>query len=168
MATRVLLGDEGELYGLHHERLTHVVARCVDGSRALIEDACSFAWSQLLCHQPERRPELFGWLCTVAIREGWRLSRLERRDGRLDVEICGCDGPVAMVESVEDRRASLARQLEARAALVRVGELDPRKRRVLALQVAGFSHNEIAALTGDTLRTVERQIRRARARVRIS
>ena len=52
MATDGRRGDEEALYRLHHERLVRVVRRRVGGSHALIEDACSFAWTQLLCHQP--------------------------------------------------------------------------------------------------------------------
>lgn len=165
MATDLQLGDEAELYRVHHERLVRVVRRCVGGSDALVEDACSFAWTQLLCHQPERRPELFGWLCTVAIHEAYRLSGRERRDERLDVHV---GVALSRAELVEDLRASLECQIEARAALARVAELCPRQRELFALQVAGLSYSEIAAATGDSVRTVDRQLRRAHERVRWS
>ena len=166
MATDTKRGDEAELYRLHHERLERVVRRCVGGSHALIEDACSFAWLQLLAKQPERGPDLFGWLCTVAIHEGYRLSRLERRQDRLDVGAGRGDGTLLRAELVEDLRACLERQQEARAALGRVGELCPRQRELCALQVAGLSYREIADLTGDSTRTVDRQLTRAHERVR--
>jgi RNA polymerase sigma factor (sigma-70 family) len=160
-------GDEAALYRLHHERLVRVVRRRVGGSPALIEDACSFAWTQLLCHQPPRQPELFGWLCTVAIHEAHRLSRLERRDDRLDIRVAGRgDGTLVRAESVEDTRASIEHQLQARAALARVAQLCPRERELFALQIAGLSYQEIAAATGDSVRTVDRQLRRAHAHVR--
>lgn len=169
MATDRRLGDEAELYRLHHERLVRVVRRCVGGSHALIEDACSFAWTQLLCHQPERRPELFGWLCTVAIHEAYRLSGLERRDERLDVCVADRGGAaLSRAELVEDLRASLERQLDACAALTLVAELCSRQRELFALQVAGLSYREIAAATGDSVRTVDRQLRRAHEHIRWS
>ena len=166
MATDLQRGDEAELYRLHHERLERVVRRCVDGSHALIEDACSFAWAQLVCHQPERRPELFGWLCTVAVHEAYRLSGLERRDDRLDARVGPRGGVLSRAEMVEDLRSSLERQQEARAALARVAELCPRQREMFTLQVAGLSYQEIAAATGDSVRTVDRQLRRAHERIR--
>ncbi len=169
MATKLQLGDEEELYRLHHESLVRVVRRRVGGSDALIEDACSFAWTQLLCHQPERRPELFGWLCTVAIHEAYRLSDVERRDDRLDVRIAGRGhGVASRAESVEDLRAGLEGQLEARTALSRVAKLCPRQRKLFGLQIAGLSYRQIATVTGDSVRTVDRQLRRAHARVRSS
>ncbi len=108
MATDPKHGDEAELYRLHHGRLLRVVRRCVGGSHALIEDACSFAWLQLLAKQPERGPDLLGWLCTVAIHEGYRLSRLERRQDRLDVGAGRGDGALFRAELVEDLRACLS------------------------------------------------------------
>jgi DNA-directed RNA polymerase specialized sigma24 family protein len=95
-ATRsvVLLGDEAELYRLHHRALVRVVARSlvrvvarsVNASRELIEDACQTAWSILLRRQPDREC-VFAWLRTVAIHEAYRLSRVERRDARLDATV---------------------------------------------------------------------------------
>jgi len=129
VATDLKRGDEAELYRLHHERLERVVRRCVSGSHALIEDACSFAWLQLLAKQPERGPDLLGWLCTVAIHEGYRLSRLERRQDRLDVGAGRGDGVLFRAELVEDLRACLERQQAARAALARrsgAGSTPPR------------------------------------------
>lgn len=159
--------EEEELYRLHHERLARVVRRCVGGPHALIEDACSFAWTQLLCHKPERRPQLFGWLCTVAIHEAYRLSRLDRREDPLDVRVAGRGGdPLFRVELIEDPRAPVEFQLEARTALACVAELCPRQRDLFALQIAGLSYREIAAATGDSVRTVDRQLRRAHERVR--
>ncbi len=161
----VLRGDESDLFRLHHANLLRAVRRAVRASDALIEDACGFAWEQLMACQPERQETLFSWLRTVAVREAWRLSSVERRpahweQGRAD----GDSGP----ERIEDRGPSLDRQLEARCALERVGELPPRQRRLFALQVAGLSYREVAAVTGDSVRTVDRQLRRAHAEVRAS
>jgi len=161
----VLRGDESDLFRLHHADLLTAVRRAVRASDALIEDACGFAWEQLMACQPERQETLFSWLRTVAVREAWRLSSVERRpahweQGRAD----GDSGP----ERIEDRGPSLDRQLEARCALERVGELPPRQRHLFALQVAGLSYQEVAAVTGDSVRTVDRQLRRAHAEVRAS
>ena len=158
-------GDESDLFRLHHADLLTAVRRAVCASDALIEDACAFAWEQLMACQPERQETLFGWLRTVAVREAWRLSSVERRPAHWDQRrVDGDSGP----ERIEDRGPSLDRQVEARGALERVGELPPRQRHLFALQVAGLSYREVAAVTGDSVRTVDRQLRRAHAEVRAS
>ncbi len=134
-------------------------------SDALVEDACGFAWEQLFACQPEGQETLFGWLRTVAVREAWRLSSLERRPAHW--EQLRVDGDSSL-EGIEDRGRSLDRQVEARWALEQVGELPPRQRRLFALQLAGLSYREVAALTGDSVRTVDRQLRRAHAEVRVN
>lgn len=154
------LGDEAELYRRHHRELVRSVARSVTASRELIEDACQTAWLILLRRQPDR-DRVFGWLRTVAIHEAYRLSGVERRDAPVS--------PGAAIfghEHGADPRSSLDRQLEARLALARVGELPARQRRLFALQIAGLTYAQTAAVTGDSVRTVDRQLRRAHARVR--
>lgn len=90
-----------------NERLVRVVGTVVGASEALIEDACAFAWMQLVGCQPERATA-FAWLRTVAIREAWRLSRVERREARLDAPAGDQDGEsVSLVELVADRGASV-------------------------------------------------------------
>src|SRR5215213_1609955 len=121
-------GDEAELYLLHHDRLVRAVARMVNAPAALIEDACQTAWLILLRRQPDRE-RVFGWLRTVAIHEAYRLSGLERRDARLDAPV-SADAAICLSERVEDPRACLDHQLEARFALARVAELQPRQRRL--------------------------------------
>jgi hypothetical protein len=88
----------------------------------------------LLAKQPERGPGLLGWLCTVAIREGYRLSGLERWHDRLDVHAGRSGRGAVRAELVEDLRACLERQQAARAALARVAALGPRHRELFALQ----------------------------------
>ena len=154
-------GDEAELYRRHHRALVRSVARSVTASRELIEDACQTAWLILLRRQPDRE-RVFGWLRTVAIYEAYRLSAIERRDVRLDA-IGSVDGGPQLVA---DRRACIDGHLDARLALARVAELPARQRRLFALQLAGLSYAEAAVVTGDSVRTVDRQLRRAHARMR--
>jgi RNA polymerase sigma factor (sigma-70 family) len=153
-------GDEAELYRRYQRQLVHAVARSVNAPRELIEDACQTAWLILLCRQPDR-DRVFGWLRTVAIHEAYRLSGVERRDAPVSP-----GAAVVWADGVADGRACLDRQLEARLALARVAELAPRQRRLFALQIAGLSYAQTAAVTGDSVRTVDRQLRRAHARVR--
>lgn len=165
MASDLHRGDEAEFYRLHHDKLVRAVARSVNAPRALIEDACQSAWVIFLRRQPECETA-FAWLRTVAVHEAYRLSRVERRDVRLDALVSKDGGATVGQELVEDQRACLDRQLEVRLAFARVAELSPRQRRLFALQIAGHSYEETAALTGDSVRTVDRQLRRAHARVR--
>lgn len=140
-----LRGDEQELFRSLSKRLLRSVGRAVNAPEAIVEEACAFAWQRLIECQPERTERIFAWLRKVAIHEVWRLCRRERVAVRLD-EPAGPDGDgagIAVHELIADDRTGLEAKLEAREALERV-----------------------AALTGDSVRTVDRQLRRAHARVR--
>jgi DNA-directed RNA polymerase specialized sigma24 family protein len=157
-------GDETRLFDDHHDRLLRSVRRAINASDALIEDACSFAWVQLLRRQPDRGPMLFGWLRTTAIREAYHLSGLERRDATLDErQTPGSgeerDGLVANASDLDTR-------LEAMHALHLLAELPERQRRYLALFIAGYRYQEIVRLTGATYTNVNKHLTRARANVR--
>ena len=152
-----LLGDEAELFGQHNEHLVRSVRHAVVASDALIEDACSFAWMQLMRCQP-RRETAFAWLRMVAIREAWALSRRERRALSLDEPGEGDDnGLVDMVAGVD-----LDATVEAREALRCVAALRPLHRRTFARYLAGLSYEEIAQETGQTWRQVSRHLTRSR------
>jgi DNA-directed RNA polymerase specialized sigma24 family protein len=63
--------EEAQLFEQHAGRLEAVVSRRVRTSPANVEDACGFAWLQLV----RRRHVAFAWLCTTAIREAMALDR---------------------------------------------------------------------------------------------
>lgn len=154
-------GDEDELYRRHHRHLLRAVASVVRAPDALIEDACQMAWMTLLRHQPDR-DHAFGWLRRVAINEAYRLSAITRREPSYD--------PTAtLAVLVNEDGESFDRHLEAREALSILARLPDRQRRDLTLLAAGYSYNEIQALTGDrTWTNVNKTLRRARARVRLA
>ena len=84
--TRALVpqrGDEAKLYQRHHRALLIAVSHAINGSGALIEDACQTAWTILLRRQPNRA-SVFAWLYVVAIHEAYRLSAIERRELHLE------------------------------------------------------------------------------------
>ena len=156
-AVRTLRGDEAELYREHHEELRRAVRRAVRGPDACVDDACSFAWLQLLRLQPDRQT-VFGWLRTVAIHEAWELVRREGRDGHLELvpdwdELWGTDGAVD-------------RTLAAREALRTLAALPERQRRYLTLLVAGYSYDDITRLCNATYTNVNKHLARARRNVR--
>ncbi|HEX2104206.1 MAG TPA: sigma-70 family RNA polymerase sigma factor [Solirubrobacteraceae bacterium] len=106
----------------------------------VIEDACAFAWLELIARQPERT-SIIGWLRVVAWREAIRrrTASLDRR--RADPPASGAG----------------LRAAEAKDALRGVAPLPSRERAVLTLQVAGHSHREIGEQLAMTPRTVERR-----------
>ena len=68
---------EAELFRRHHERLVRALVGRLRIPREVAEDACSFAWLQLLRCRPE--PErVAAWLYTVAKHEA--LALLRRRE----------------------------------------------------------------------------------------
>ena len=155
-------GDEDQLYRRHHRDLTRAVARVVDATPELIEDACQNAWAILLRHQPERGA-IFAWLRVVAVHEAYRLSAIERRDAHLEAIATAVNW-----EEVISDRAAIDNALEAREALRVVAELPPRQRDDLTLFVAGYSYREIAELTaGRTFTNVNKHLARARACIRL-
>lgn len=159
-----LRGDEQGLFVNLSRRLVRSVGRAVSAPETVVEEACAFAWQRLVECQPRRSERIFAWLRTVAIREAWRLARRERVCLRLDEP--AREGAMALHELIADRRSSLDVRLEAVAALELVASLPPRQRRLLSLQLAGFSYAETASITGDSLRTVDRQLQRAHRRMR--
>jgi DNA-directed RNA polymerase specialized sigma24 family protein len=110
---------------------------------------------------PWRRPRpewrVFGWLARVGEREAWRLVAKDESH------------PVG---DARDHAAFIAgpRTLEElaleRDQLSLVERLPERKRRILVLHSVGYSYEEVGAITGDTPRTVERQLRRAKRLLR--
>jgi RNA polymerase sigma factor (sigma-70 family) len=131
-----LCGDEAELFAAHHATLRARVCRYVHTSASNVDDACSFAWLQLVRRQPRRRPSVLPWLTTVAINEARRLDRTERR--RAPLEAAGEPSTASTTLSHE----------QAREALEVVASLPPRQRQLVGLHAAGFTYHEIAWLSG--------------------
>ncbi len=146
-----------ELFEQHANRLLAAVGATVRTSPVNVEDACAFAWLQLVRYQPERR-SAFGWLLTTAIREAIKLDRGGRRVVDLDRL---ADHPVP------DPRQELDHRLETLAARQGIEEarLRPRERRLIALRAIGYSRAQMAELTGDSHRTLDRQLGRAQRKL---
>jgi DNA-directed RNA polymerase specialized sigma24 family protein len=162
--TRALVpqrGDEANLYQRHHQALSIAVSHAINGSGALIEDACQTAWTILLRRQPDRA-SVFAWLYVVAIHEAYRLSAIERREVHL--EDLAIDGDW---ETILAGRVTVEDQLEALEALRALAGLPDRQREDLSLRVAGFNYREIAAMTdGRTYTNVNKHLVKARAAIR--
>src|SRR5436190_14132483 len=153
----VLRGDEDQLYREHARTLRRVVRMKVNTTDDNLDDACAFAWMQLVSCQP-RRNTVFAWLRTVATREAIRLDRIER--SRLGAELDGLEHP-----ALRDLRADPQTQDEVIDALDALASLADRQSVILGLHALGFRYKEIAEVTGDTARTIARQMKRARRAV---
>lgn len=156
-------GDETALYQQHAAALTRSVRHAVKTTDATIEDACQFAWAQLLRHQPDR-DHVFGWLRTTAIREAWALSGRERRAISLDVPTGEREDAGTFADLVPARDIEL--ELDAREALHALAMLRPKHRYAMSRLVAGLSYEEIQAEGGLSYTQVNRHLTRARAALR--
>jgi RNA polymerase sigma factor (sigma-70 family) len=156
-------GDEEALYRAHHTRLLRLIARDVSARPQVIEDACGFAWAELLARQPERT-SVVGWLRVVARREAIRLARCDR----VTVPMSAIDSkpPPNRGRSTSCPSGSPSDHCDALEALEGLAGLPERKRTFLALKVAGYSYDEIAAEVNVSWLTVNRQLVRARAALR--
>jgi DNA-directed RNA polymerase specialized sigma24 family protein len=154
-----------DLYAKHAMQLLRLVARRAGATPHVIEDACSFAWMQLLTHPhvdlrpPHWRP--LAWLTQTAVREAWRLARREGRAAVLSEY---------MLEHVIVERDKLAPSNDEiaalRARLALLGELPQRPRRFLLRQMLGYTYDEIAELEGVTWTTTNKQLARAKRLLR--
>ena len=152
------VGDEAELYRELQPRLLALLGWTVSTREQTLEDACSFAWVQLIRYQPDRGSGVLGWLYVTARREALRLIAIEARTPVL--EPAGDHHLIAFRTPAEEGSRERARE-----ALEALGALPERQRRLLALKAGGFSYSEIAALEGISWRTVDRQLRRARTQL---
>jgi RNA polymerase sigma factor (sigma-70 family) len=148
-----------ELYRALQPQLARILASNLQAPDWVIEDACQTAWGALL----ERGAEVtaggeLGWLSTTATRAALRTLRCERRSQ------AGERAP-APVELASFRLTAPDQQLELRERLAEIRALPVRQRRVVLLQGFGYEYEEIAAVTGETRRTVTRQLTRARRRL---
>ncbi|HLH64635.1 MAG TPA: sigma-70 family RNA polymerase sigma factor [Solirubrobacteraceae bacterium] len=154
--------DVAELYASRATWMRRRLRRATGAPEPLIEDACQSAWIRLL--EPGRRVEpgaVLSWLVRTAEREAWRLNRLDGRDLSLEalLDEAGDEAhPQARAESPEHL-------VVQRARLSEISRLPERQRRLLWLSGLGLSYEEIACVSGCTVRTVERQLHRARRRL---
>jgi len=149
------------LYADLQPQLWRMLTTNLQVSDALLEDACQSAWSLLLLfHESVQAGYELGWLSTTATREALRMHRAQLESQSLE----RVAGPVRLdryrVAEPEPERA-----LEIRERLAEIKQLPPRQRRVVWLHGLGYEYVEIAAATGDSRRTVERQLMHARKRL---
>ena len=150
-------GDEHALFERYGDRLRRVTSFAVNTSPEIIDDACAFAWVQLLAHQPDRET-LFSWLRTVARREAVRLDGAARGIAPLDEE-GAAPQLVARRGTTEEAEGLLEVQ-------DRLQNLPRRQREIVFLHATGWQYDEIAERLGVTSTRVGQLMSRAGARMR--
>jgi RNA polymerase sigma factor (sigma-70 family) len=154
----------GAFYAEHAARLERIVARELRVPPQVIEDACQTAWTVLL-----RRPDVpldrqgLAWLRKVALTTGYRAARQREQPagGFLPNQDPGeLPEPAAPARDIAEQ---ISERLDRRTQLQ---ALTGRERHFLALQAIGLSYSEIAAHEQTSQRTVERQLTRARRKLR--
>jgi RNA polymerase sigma factor (sigma-70 family) len=147
------LQEVARLYAAQAVRVRRLVHLRLTAPDAVVEDACQVAWLRLVRNRSRVRRQTAGsWLVQVAAREALRLM-----DG---------GGRERPLEELEDARVAAPDLLEGFAEhasrLGAIAGLPERQRRLLWMQGLGFSYAEMAGMTGESRRTVERQLARAR------
>jgi RNA polymerase sigma factor (sigma-70 family) len=155
--------DLDALYRQLAPMLERLVARNISAPPALIEDACQFAWSSLLVRRDQvvQGREL-GWLLTTASREVLRQLRAGRRELSIDLPDTG---PAAAEAAADVTRLTLPDPLQVvtqRERLAQIHSLPLRQQRMVWLHGLGYDYEEISEETGDSCRTVQRQLLRAK------
>ena len=157
-----------ELYAAHAVRIRRLVHLDVQAPDHIVEEACQVAWMRLVSHRARVRRECaVRWLVRVARHEAWRQLDRRRREQSLDelheqATQARHDADAPAPPTIPDLMDELLAQ---RARLDAIRDLPDRQRRLLWLQGLGFSYEEMAGETGDSRRTIERQLERARRSV---
>src|SRR5207244_4068184 len=148
------------------------VARHVRPSGTIVEDACQTAWTTLCAH-PELKlhdQRALRWLLTTATREAWKHSaRVTHREAPAGGFLPTPDGvapqlPEPAAEQPGPCELAIAHDEHAQR-IEQLRWLSDRERLYLYLQGLGYSYSEMAKLTSASLRTVERQLLRARRKL---
>lgn len=157
-----------QIAALHREhalRLVQRVARRAHADDHTIEDACSFAWVQLLTHPTVdlglQHAHALGWLTQTATREAWRLAAARARERPLDH---------AAIEYEQHTRGQLApaadRLADQHSRVALVADIPERPRRFVLRLALGYSYREIAAAEHVSHTTTNKQIARAKRHLR--
>lgn len=156
-------GDLGRLYRSLARRLERIVGKGVPAPD-VVDDACQFAWMQLVRHGDRVQHEAaLGWLTSTAVREAFRLIRMAEREPSLEalLHVFGESALTAVAVGADE-------QFESRERLLALDTLPPRQQRLIWLHAMGLTYAEMAVHEGATRRTVERQLLRAKGTVRVT
>jgi RNA polymerase sigma factor (sigma-70 family) len=154
--------DIDSLYRSLAPKLEQIVRTDVRAPRTVIEDACQFAWSSLVFHAERVRPDAaLSWLARTAVHEALKLTRRDARHLSLEATLESSD------EHLLGRSQSMPHKLlEEHERLAALRALPERQQRLMWLHALGLNYDEMALYTGSTRRTIERQLLRAKRRIR--
>lgn len=142
-------------------QLLRILTSNLEAPAWVIDEACQTAWGLLLLQAAELAVgQELGWLSTTATRIALRVLRRER--------FCEPQQEQPAPVSLDQRRAhgpDPERAVELSERLAEIKRLPARQQRVVMLHGFGYEYEEIAAATGDTRRTVARQLTLARRRL---
>jgi RNA polymerase sigma factor (sigma-70 family) len=115
------------------------------------------------CATTPDREHLYGWLLRTATREAIKPDQRARRT----IPLRTGDEDNRVAEPADERaRPELGVELLAARDVVAAAAMSARERRIVGLHAAGLSYTEISNVTGDSERTVERQLLRGRRKLR--
>ncbi len=155
--------DVAHLYRALGRQLERIVGKGVPAPD-VVDDACQFAWTQLVSRRDRVSHEsALIWLTTTAIREAFRLIHRAERELSRDalLEALGEAALPGIGIGGDD-------WLETRGRLLALAALPARQQRLLWLRAMGFSYAEMAVHEGCSVRTVERQLVRAKGTVGVT
>jgi RNA polymerase sigma factor (sigma-70 family) len=155
-------GDEEQLFARYQDRLRSRTTYLIKTTPETVEDACAYAWMQLLACQPER-DSVFAWLSRVARNEALRLDQLERDRMRTERSI---DVGERAADAARATRGDADTALELRELRDRLMELSPRQREAVLLHAAGWRYPELSERLGVGRSRLSHLICRGVARMR--
>ncbi len=157
------IGEVAELYARTAGLVRGQVCHEVTAPEAVIDDACQFAWIRLLHHRHRvARERAVSWVITTALHEVFKLVRRDSHDLSLE----------QLMEETGDLRISRTapapeEAVGARLRLELLRELPERQEHLMWLRGLGFSYPEMAEEADMTVRTVGRQLMKARRNLRL-
>jgi DNA-directed RNA polymerase specialized sigma24 family protein len=162
------IADIARLYLEFSRPIQRHVGAVVRAPRPIIEDACQFAWSQLLGHRERVSAQTaHGWLTATAIHEAFKLSRAAQREVSLEAALqTGGEQLLEQLVSGPVLRGLPDETAECQEQVAELRTLSLRQQRMLWLNAIGLSRTEVAAHERCTTRTVERQLFKARRALR--
>ena len=156
------IGEVAELYARSAGLVRGQVCSEVTAPEAVIDDACQFAWIRLLHHRHRvGRDRAVSWLITTALHEVFKLVRRDGHDLSLE-ELIEDTGDLRINRTAPPPEEAVG----ARLRLELLRELPERQERLIWLQGLGFNYPEMATEADMTVRTVERQLMKARRNLR--
>jgi RNA polymerase sigma factor (sigma-70 family) len=149
----------GQVYADLAPQLRRILGMNLQAPEWVLDDACQMAWEALL-HRPGcvDAEHLLGWLATTARREA--LGLLKRSKAEICLDASGHADVIFGVGPDPQQSAEFWERLG------QVRRLSRRQQRIVWMQSLGFGYAEIAAETGETRRSVERQLLSARRRLK--